>query len=171
MDIIVNDTNIFIDLHSVDLLEKMCLLPFEIHTVDFVIDEIKEPEQRQVLDRLIDERKVYVRTFSSEEVMEIALEHSHVPGNLSITDIAVCHYAESGPFKVITGDRQMRNYAESKKLEVHGILYLFDKMIENDIIPPNTGATKLIELRAINSRLPKSEIEARIERWSRIRRV
>lgn len=34
MDIIVNDTNIFIDIQSVGLLDAMCGLPFEIHTVD-----------------------------------------------------------------------------------------------------------------------------------------
>lgn len=43
MDVIVNDTNIFIDMHSVGLLEEMCMLPFKIHTVDFVVSEITDP--------------------------------------------------------------------------------------------------------------------------------
>ena len=40
MEIIVNDTNIFIDLHSIGLLDCLCELPYEIRTVDFVMAEI-----------------------------------------------------------------------------------------------------------------------------------
>ena len=40
MEIIVNDTNIFIDLHSIGLLEALCKLPYDVRTVDFVIAEI-----------------------------------------------------------------------------------------------------------------------------------
>ena len=43
MDIIVNDTNIFIDLHSIGLLDCFCELPYEIRTVDFVMAEISNP--------------------------------------------------------------------------------------------------------------------------------
>ena len=34
MEIIVNDTNIFIDMFSIGLLQPMCDLPYKIHTVD-----------------------------------------------------------------------------------------------------------------------------------------
>lgn len=165
MDIVVNDTNILIDLHSVGLLDEVCRLPFEIHTVDFVIEEITDPDQRGELDKLIRDGKIHVCSFSGEEVSAIVLEHSSVAGNLSITDVAVCYYASQGSYKVITGDRQMRNYAASKQLEVHGILYIFDEMVGNNILEPGEAATKLIELRALNSRLPKSEMETRIRRW------
>lgn len=166
MDVIVNDTNIFIDLHSIGLLDEMSLLPFEIHTVDFVLAEISNLSQRECVDKLIEENKIHVHSFTSEEVMAIVMAHSQAPGNLSLTDVAVCHYALGGSYKVITGDRQMRNFAESKSIEVHGIIYLFDEMIRNKILSPSCGAAKLMELRAINVRLPKSEIESRIEKWS-----
>ena len=47
MEIIVNDTNIFIDLHSIGLLSQFCLLPYEIRTVDFVMAEIVDKRQRE----------------------------------------------------------------------------------------------------------------------------
>ncbi len=40
--VVVSDTNIFIDLISVDLLDEFFRLPFEIHTTDFIIHELKE---------------------------------------------------------------------------------------------------------------------------------
>lgn len=49
MDIVINDTNIFLDLYSVDLLEAFFQLPVHVHTVDFVVDEIKQPAQRRVM--------------------------------------------------------------------------------------------------------------------------
>ena len=43
--IVVSDTNIFIDLISVGLQEKLFLLPIEIHTTDMVIFEIKRGDK------------------------------------------------------------------------------------------------------------------------------
>lgn len=166
MDIIVNDTNIFIDLHSIGLLDELCRLPYEIHTVDFVIAEIKEPKQATAIKSYIDRGLIHVHQFSNTEVGEIATEHSVVSGNLSFTDISVCYYAGKGTYRLITGDRRLRNYAEKKDIEVHGILFLFDEMVQHDIITPEIGATKLNKLVSINIRLPKSEVALRIKKWS-----
>ena len=84
MKIIVNDTNIFIDLHSVGLLEELCRLPYDIHTVDFVVAEIEDAEQREIFDKLVDENRIIVDGFTADEVLEIVEEHSAVSGNLSI---------------------------------------------------------------------------------------
>lgn len=166
MDIIVNDTNIFIDLHSIGLLDKLCMLPCEIHTVDFVLAELINPIQSQAIKKLIGEKKIFVQSFSGREITEIVVEHSLVKGNLSLADVAVCYYARGGKFKLITGDKQLRNYAESNRVEVHGILFLFDEMVKYEVIPSSVAAIKLNDLYKINSRLPKSEIDARIRKWN-----
>ena len=44
--LVISDTNIFLDLMSVSLLEKFFQLPCDIETTDFVIDEIVQPKQR-----------------------------------------------------------------------------------------------------------------------------
>ncbi len=71
MKIIVNDTNIFIDLHSIGMLEEMCNLPYEIHTVDFVAAEIVEETQRIAFEHLVSIGKIRVNSFSAEEVMRL----------------------------------------------------------------------------------------------------
>lgn len=38
--LVVSDTNIFIDLWKIDLLDAFFQLPVEIHTTDFVINEL-----------------------------------------------------------------------------------------------------------------------------------
>ena len=71
MKIIVNDTNIFIDMNSIGLLGLMCELEYEIHTVDFVAAEIINPEQKEVFNQMVASGKIKVDSFTSKEVSEI----------------------------------------------------------------------------------------------------
>lgn len=48
MDVVVNDTNIFIDLLSVELLEETFKLPIDFHTVDYVVSEIVDSYQKKM---------------------------------------------------------------------------------------------------------------------------
>lgn len=165
MKILVNDTNIFIDLHLVGLLEEMCRLPYEIHTVDFVVAEIADADQRRIFDELVDRGEIYVDGFTADEVIEIVEEHSSVSGNLSIPDCSVCYFARKHNVPMLTGDRRLRRYAEEQSIEVHGILFIFDELVRHDIISTSMAADRLEELFAINARLPKAEILDRINRW------
>lgn len=165
MKIIVNDTNIFIDLHSIGLLDELCNLPYEIHTVDFVAYEIVEETQRSAFERLVSVGKIRVNSFSADEVLEIVAEHSAVSGNLSIPDCSVCYYARKYQVPMLTGDRRLRKYAESQEIEVHGILFLFDEMVRYGVVSPYIAAAKLEELMQLNLRLPKTEISQRISHW------
>lgn len=165
MDIIVNDTNIFIDLHSIGLLDRFCELPYEIRTVDFVMAEISNPLQREDMERLVTAGKIRVESFTSEELIEIVNEHSAVSGNLSIPDCSVCYYARKHEVTLLTGDRQLRKYAEAGKLTVRGILFVFDELVAHSVVTSGVAAAKLKELYSINVRLPKSEIQRRIDLW------
>lgn len=165
MRILVNDTNIFIDLHSVGLLEEMCRLPYEIHTVDFVVAEIADADQRRIFDGLVARGEISVDGFTADEVIEIVEEHSSVSGNLSIPDCSVCYFARKHNVPMLTGDRRLRRYAEQQSIEVHGILFIFDELVRHNIISTSMAADRLQELFAINARLPKAEIRERINRW------
>lgn len=168
MKILVNDTNIFIDLHSVGLLEEMCRLPYEIHTVDFVVAEIADADQRRIFDGLVARGEISVDGFTADEVIEIVEEHSSVSGNLSIPDCSVCYFARKHNVPMLTGDRRLRRYAEEQSIEVHGILFIFDELVKHDIISTSMAADRLEELFAINARLPKAEIRDRINRWKSV---
>lgn len=168
MKILVNDTNIFIDLHSVGLLEEMCRLPYEIHTVDFVVAEIADADQRRIFDELVARGEISVDGFTADEVIEIVEEHSSVSGNLSIPDCSVCYFARKHNVPMLTGDRRLRRYAEEQSIEVHGILFIFDELVSHDIISTSMAADRLEELFAINARLPKTEIRNRINRWKSV---
>ena len=66
---------------------------------------------------------------------------------------------------MLTGDRRLRKYAEQQEIEVHGVLFVFDSMVNNSVIPALIAAEKLEELNRLNSRLPKAEIRERLRKW------
>ena len=46
MKIVVNDTNILIDLAELGLLEEFSKLGFELHTIDLIVNELEKPAQK-----------------------------------------------------------------------------------------------------------------------------
>ena len=54
MQIVVNDTNVFIDLIHAGLIDQFFQIPLEVHTTDFVVGELEEPEQQAIINNLIE---------------------------------------------------------------------------------------------------------------------
>lgn len=167
MDIfVVNDTNIFIDLISVDLLDDFFRLPIGVHTTDFVLNELTDKNQLRVVKKHIKLGNLTVKQHSGREVKEIASFQAVRRNNVSIADCSVWLYAEHNGYTLLTGDAKLRKSAQKSGVTVCGILHVFDLLVEKyNIIPPNTGAERLEQLYKINNRLPSREIENRLKKW------
>ena len=57
MEIVISDTNIFIDLWNIGLLEQFCELPLSIHTTDFIIGELKTQGVKDAIAQLHQKEK------------------------------------------------------------------------------------------------------------------
>ena len=99
-------------------------------------------------------------------MLEIIELQSKAGGNVSIPDCAVWNYAKKHNYTLLTGDGQLRKKAIESNVTVKGIIYIFDHLVECEIITPQHAVIKLQELMKHNSRLPKSIIQERIEKWS-----
>ena len=111
--IVVNDTNVFIDLHDVGLLEQFFHLPWEVHTTDFVMLELLNEGQKDTVTAYERDGSLHVATFEFEEIIEIDNLHKKVidKTNLSLTDCSVWYYAKQNNYTLLTGDRKLRNSA------------------------------------------------------------
>ena len=159
MEIVISDTNIFIDLWNIGLLERFCELPFSIRTTDFVVGELKTQGVRDAIMQLSRAGKITVKTFKSHEYGDImALQDK----NLSFQDCTVLYYALRGEYKILTGDRNLRTVAERHGLEVSGIIYVMDEMLRHGILSNDGYIEKLKALLESNHRLPMKEIMKRI---------
>lgn len=68
-------------------------------------------------------------------------------------------------YRLLTGDNKLRKSAIKSGTIVSGILYVFDQLVEQNIITPQTACDKLNLLRGINHRLPDRDITERLRRW------
>ena len=166
MEIVINDTNIFLDLYDIGLLDSFFRLPIRVHTVDFVVNEISRPNQAQAIQQLIDNGMLVVKDYPATNIPDLFQFNVECGGNLTLTDSTVIYYAKSlTDCRILTGDRQLRNRAEQRGIKVSGILYVFDQLVELGLLPHVEASKKLAALFRINSQLPKGEVEARIEKW------
>ena len=165
MDIVVSDTNIFIDLMAVALLEPAFELPIRIHTVDYVIYEIKEDYQKEMLNKFIASGKLVVKEFEESELAEVLGMYGSRSNNVSVTDCSVWYYAKTNNYRLLTGDGKLRRSAIADGVQVSGILYITDMLVECGLIDGKDMAEKLNDLLSINGRLPLSAIKERIEKY------
>lgn len=165
--IVVNDTNVFIDLYEVGLLEEFFSLPWEVHTTDFVMLELQREGQHETVARYKADKRLIVPVFEAKEMLEIGIMYQqHVNGtNLSLTDCSVWYYAKVNNYILLTGDRKLRSVSTYDGVEVHGVIYVFDSLVELEIISCQVAVEKLQQLYRINPRLPKEEIDKRINLW------
>ena len=165
--IVVNDTNIFIDLYEVGLLDEFFSLPWEVHTTDFVMYELLREGQHETVAKYKADKRLVIPVFEGKEMSEIAnlYQQSMEKTNLSLADCSVWYYAKMNNYILLTGDRKLRTCSINDDVEVHGVIYVFDMLLELDIISRQVAIEKLQQLYSINPRLPKEEIDKRINKW------
>ncbi len=164
---IVTDTNVFIDLHCVSLLDAFFNLPWEIHTSDFVIKELTDSDQLTALQEFIEIGQLKVNEQQPEDFMELAqlVNSQRGVSNLSVSDCSVWMLARKLKCPLLTGDAKLRAKAKADNIEVHGVLYVFDCLVEHGIIQPQMAAQRLKRLSNKNQRLPREPIMERVARW------
>lgn len=165
MEIVINDTNILIDLFNAGLLEYCKRLNIEFRTLDVVMEEITVEEQKNAINRLVDDGTLTVCTLTGEQVATVfkKIEFYAKNCNLSPEDISVMVYAIDNNCRLLTGDKALRDKATLENVTVSGILYLTDMLSSNGIIPPIEMIHALEQLLMSNGRLPKKLIRERIE--------
>ncbi len=164
LKIAVNDANLFIDLWEVKLVEIFFRLPLDFHTTQLILNEL-EPEQRKEFTNFIEADKLKVRYLTREEIDD--LDNISVNSRkLSREDLSVYFYAkELTDCMILTGDNRLRKEAQRQGFEVHGILWVFEQIVENGLLKAQLASEKLQELMSINLWLPVNECEKMIEKW------
>lgn len=164
MKIFINDANILIDLIKLGLVEMFFDLPeTEFQTTDFVFEEIS-PDQRKILEPFVRLRKLVILVSEPEDLTEISSIFNKTTG-LSFQDCSVWHYTAKHGGILLTGDGKLRKLTIREKIEVRGMLYLFDEFLRCKLLDFQTAIEKLSQLKNTNNRLPAEEIDRRIDSW------
>lgn len=164
MAIAVNDANIFIDLFEIDLIDTFFKLKLDLHTTNLVMNEL-EFELKTALEKQVAKKKLNVKKLNEVELE--ALKAKEITSTkLTKPDVSVYAYAKELNATILTSDNRLRKEAKAKGFEVHGILWVFETMMQEKLMKPKKASEKLTELMKINTWLPMDECRKRIEKWN-----
>jgi len=82
---------------------------------------------------------------------------------ISLSDYSLVIKATKDNGVILSGDKRLRNFSKEQNIEVKGIFYILDKILENELLSKKAWIEKLKSLQEINSRLPQSEFKKRLE--------
>lgn len=165
MEIVVNDTNILIDLYESGLLKYCDAVKLEFHTLDMIVEEVEEVNQRTAVDELVERGVLKVKSLSGEQMTTLMQKIDENDGkcNLSPEDISVMIYAKENGYRLLTGDKTLRKAAMLENVTVSGILFLTNKMIDDNVISGPEMADALERMIGTNKRLPLKQIREKID--------
>lgn len=168
MKIAVTDACIFIDIIELDLISAFFQLDIELHTTIEVVNELF-PEHKKVLEAYQIINKLNIQKLSEEDFYK--MEQIPFPRGLSHEDRSVIYLALNLENTIVlNSDKLVRKFSESMSIEYHGIIWLFDQLISQEVLSKKESVQKLDTLLTFNSMyagtLTRKEIELRIKKWS-----
>lgn len=157
--ILVSDTNIWIDLHHSNLLEKVFQLPHQFVTTDFVWRELRKPPGHRLEDL-----GLRVEALSGNETMEL-FELRNTLNNSSLADVSCYFVARERGWTLLTNDGDLRKSGRRASLDVRGVLWILDELEKHQVLSPNDLFTALTAMLKAGARLPEEECNNRLSRW------
>ena len=160
MKIIVEDTNIIIDLFTTGLLSFCHELKLEFHTTRYVVAEILESRQSAVLIGMINNGQLLIDDFVGEEYERLLkfIDECNGVNNLSEADCSVLLLAKRHECRLLTSDQKLKRKAEEHGIKVNGLLWLTDLLVEEHILTEETMIYHLNRYLETNPRAPENEV-------------
>lgn len=167
MKVVVTDACIFIDLIHLQLTSGFFELELEVHTTRDVIDELY-PVQQQTLAVWQSRGKLTIHILSADEYDEIS--RKSFPRSLSSEDRSVIFLASKLNATILSSDKPVRTQAKKLAISYHGMLWIFDQLVQQKLLPPETAAAKIEALLNSNIIYKSNaemviEVNKRIQRW------
>jgi rRNA-processing protein FCF1 len=167
MTIAITDANIFIDLHELSLTPAFFNLTLDIHTTSAVLYELN-PEQQAQLNVFHAEGRLSIHNLQEQDFVEI--HAGDYPKSLSEADKSVLHIANKLNACVLSSDKTVRHYAKNKAIAYHGMIWIFDQLVELSVLSKEEACAKLKALISINFMFKNNpqlimEIEQRLTKW------
>jgi predicted nucleic acid-binding protein len=162
MKLAITDANIFIDLFEIATIDLLFEINHEIQTTDRVLIELFSEHQDQLLI-YSQKEKLILHRLKEEDAIRIKERNYHK--GLSEADQSVLYIAEKYNAMVLTGDDLVRKKCHINKIEIHGILWLFDQFVEKKLLPKSKATVLLNALLLTNPRLPANACNDRLNKW------
>ena len=165
MKIAVQDANILIDLELSGLLGAWFQLDMETHTTDFIVEQVRTGGHAEILANVASGRLI-VHACSAARIGEAVALAESFPG-IDLEDGSIYLLAQELDAILLTGDRPLRKLAKARHIDVHGTLWIFERLLEQNVLSRSAAAEKLNRLMTMDRYLPRKECEERLKAWKR----
>ena len=161
MAILVSDANIFVDMDVAGWTRHMFRLDDTFATPDVLYhDELAEHHAE------LPGLGLQVETLSSAGVAEVA-RLATIYREPSTNDLFALALAKERSWPLLSGDRRLREAAQAEDMEIHGTLWLVERMIYGEIITVSQAEYGFDAMRNGNRRLPWAEVTEMLARLTR----
>lgn len=140
MKVAVTDACIFIDLLDSEACSAFFQLQYEIVTTRQVWMEL-ESDQREVLETWIETNQLKI--ISGVTNVKAMRDKNNLSKGLSIADLTVWSLTDQVDGILLTSDGLLRKMAKKHKIETHGLLWVFNQLVEQRILPVKEATEKL----------------------------
>lgn len=66
---------------------------------------------------------------------------------------------------LLTGDKDLRDAAEKEKVEVHGMLWIVEQLLDRKLIELQSAKMSFDGMRSKGSRLPLADVDKLLNKW------
>lgn len=158
MALLVSDANIFIDFDEGGLLEELFRLPDSIAVPDVLFeDELRDQHEHLLGFGLV---LLELEPASVLRAAELARRYRR-PSRL---DLAALALAEQEGCPLLTGDRHLREAARAEEVEVHGTLWLGERLVVAGVVHVPKLRAAYERMKTAGRRLPWDEVEHQLRR-------
>jgi len=153
LQILISDSNIFIDMEVANLTSQMFALPYSFATPDILYYEELEEEHPNLLDA-----GLKVLLLSSETIKyteSIVLKYPKAGKN----DLFALALAKQESCPLLTGDGALRKAGKKEEIQIFGTIWIMDELIKHDIITKDEAMEAYDIMKNNKRRLPWDLIE------------
>ncbi len=166
-NIIILDSNIFIDFFCGGQQNAFALLPGQLFITSEVYEEIKE--KHPYIDSIVSEGRLVILDAIDIESIEFQNIKSGLP-SLSDADISSLLAAQKMGGLLLSGDRGVNKTAQEKHLPIRGTLWAVEELFLVGAFTVQDAKDFYRKCIEAKRRLPKKEIDKQLERFSRTER-
>lgn len=163
MKLIITDVSVLFDLYQLEILPELFALQAEISTTSFVYNEIVIANQVVEFEVYKRSQKLNIIMLTDEE--QDAVNQFPTKRSLkSLPDKTMLWKSIQLKCSLLTCDRKLKLEAKEHGVEVHGSIWVIEKLVEENILDKSKAIALLDQLKTVNDRLPMEEIDKVIKK-------
>ena len=165
MIIVITDACFLIDLIDINLFEEFLGLGYQIHITSSVFSELEGDEYVKPVSKCIEQKKMFLYNLTAADqtaLEKLMRKHS---SRLSEPNCSCLYLAKEINATILTCEKLLTKVANNLNLDVHGSLWILDRLLEASMITKRIAYSKLKDLMSINPRLPVKECQKLLKGW------